>query len=51
VDDPDISYTLTGTVFIGLMRGEIDGFQAFRKKLVKVEARVRDLIKLQKLIG
>ena len=51
VDSPDISYELSGSVFIGLMTGEIDGFQAFRKKLVKVEAPVRDLIKLQKLIG
>lgn len=50
LDNPDIYYTLSGTVFIGLMRGEIDGFKAFRKKLVKVEAPVRDLIKLQKLI-
>ncbi len=51
VENPDIFYTLSGTVFIGLMRGEIDGFKAFRKKLVKVDAPVRDLIKLQKLIG
>ena len=51
IDDPDIFYTLAGNVFIGLMNGEIDGFQAFRKKLVKVKAPVRDLIKLQKLIG
>ncbi len=51
VEHPDISYTLSGSVFIGLMSGQIDGFQAFRKKLVKVEAPVRDLIKLQKLIG
>ena len=51
IEDPDIFYTLSGTIFIGLMRGEIDGFKAFRKKLVKVVAPVRDLIKLQKLIG
>ncbi len=51
VENPNIFYTLSGTVFIGLMRGEIDGFKAFRKKLVKVDAPVRDLIKLQKLIG
>jgi ferredoxin len=51
IEDPDIFYTLSGSVFIGLMRGEIDGFKAYRKKLVKVKASVRDLIKLQKLIG
>ncbi len=28
----------------------IEGFKAFRKKLVKVKAPVKDLIKLQKLI-
>ena len=50
IEDPDIHYVLSGNVFIGLMRGEIDGFKAFRKKLVKVDAPVRDLIKLQKLI-
>ncbi|NHJ47066.1 MAG: hypothetical protein FK733_04690 [Asgard group archaeon] len=51
IENPDIFYTLTGSVFIGLMRGEIDGFKAFRKKLVKVKAPVKDLIKLQKLMG
>ncbi|MBD3191139.1 MAG: 4Fe-4S dicluster domain-containing protein [Candidatus Heimdallarchaeota archaeon] len=51
VENPDIFYTLSGRVFIGLMRGEIDGFKAFRKKLVKVKAPIRVLIKLQKLIG
>ncbi len=51
VDDPDIHYTLAGSVFVGLMRKEIDGFKAFRKKLVQVRAPVTDLIKLQKLIG
>lgn len=50
-DDADIHYTLTGSVFVGLMRKEIDGFKAFRKKLVDVKAPVMDLIKLQKLIG
>ena len=51
LDDPEIHYTLTGSVFVGLMRKEIDGFKAFRKKLVQVKAPVMDLIKLQKLIG
>ncbi|MHA1213159.1 MAG: 4Fe-4S binding protein, partial [Candidatus Heimdallarchaeota archaeon] len=50
IDNPDIFYTLSGAVFIGLMRGEIDGFKAFRKKLVKIKASVKDMIKLQKLI-
>lgn len=51
VEKPDIHYILTGSVFVGLMKGNIDGFKAFRKKLVQVKAPVRDLIKLQKLIG
>jgi ferredoxin len=51
VDDADIHYKLTGPVFAGLMKKEIDGFKAFRKKLVEVKAPVMDLIKLQKLIG
>lgn len=42
---------MTGGVFVGLSTGTIDGFKAYRKKLVKVKARVLDLIKLQKLIG
>jgi len=50
VDNPDISYTLSGTVFIGMMHGEIDAFKAFRKKWVKISASVKDMIKLQKLI-
>lgn len=50
IENPSISYILSGPVFVGLMRGEIDGFKAFRKKLVKVKAPVKDLIKLQKLI-
>ena len=51
IDKPDIHYTMTGSVFVGLSTGTIDGFKAYRKKLVKVKARVLDLIKLQKLIG
>jgi hypothetical protein len=51
VEKPDIHYTLTTHVFIGLTKGTIDGFKAFRKKLVKVKAPVLDLIKLQKLVG
>ncbi|MEA2070539.1 MAG: 4Fe-4S binding protein [Asgard group archaeon] len=51
IENPDIFYTLSGSVFIGLMNGDIDGFKAFRKKLVTVKAPIRDLIKLQKLIG
>jgi len=50
IENPDISYTISGTVFIGMMRGEIDAFKAFRKKLVKIKASVKDMIKLQKLI-
>jgi Pyruvate/2-oxoacid:ferredoxin oxidoreductase delta subunit len=50
IDNPDILYNLSGKVFIGLMRGEIDAFKAFRKKLVKIKAKVKDMIKLQKLI-
>jgi Pyruvate/2-oxoacid:ferredoxin oxidoreductase delta subunit len=50
VDKPDISYTVSGNVFVGMMRGEIDPFKAFRKKLVKIKASVKDMIKLQKLI-
>ncbi|NPE09950.1 MAG: 4Fe-4S binding protein, partial [Asgard group archaeon] len=50
IENPDIFYTLSGTVFIGMMRGEIDGFKAFRKKWVKIKASVKDMIKLQKLI-
>ncbi|MHA1309067.1 MAG: 4Fe-4S binding protein, partial [Candidatus Heimdallarchaeota archaeon] len=37
IEKPDIFYTLSGTVFIGLMRGEINGIKAFRKKLVQVK--------------
>jgi ferredoxin/DNA-binding MarR family transcriptional regulator len=51
IDKPDIEYILSGAVFVGLMKGTLDGFKAFRKKLVEVNAPVRDLIKLQKLIG
>ncbi|MHA1432805.1 MAG: SCP2 sterol-binding domain-containing protein [Candidatus Heimdallarchaeota archaeon] len=50
MEKPDIFYTLSGTVFIGLMRGEINGIKAFRKKLVQVKGSVKDMIKLQKLI-
>jgi len=51
IEKPDIHYILTTNVFIGLSRGTIDGFKAFRKKKVKVKAPVLDLIKLQKLVG
>ena len=51
IEKPDIHYILTSNVFIGLSRGTIDGFKAFRKKMVKVKAPVLDLIKLQKLVG
>lgn len=51
VDKPDVSYIVSGTAFVGMMRGELDALKAFRKKLVKVKAPVKDLIKLQKLIG
>jgi len=50
IENPSIFYTLAGPIFVGLMKGELDGFTAFRKKLVKVKAPVKDLIKLQKLI-
>lgn len=51
IERPDIHYTMTGSVFVGLTTGTIDGFKAYRKKLVTVKAPVLDLIKLQKLIG
>ncbi|NHJ88119.1 MAG: hypothetical protein FK734_21820 [Asgard group archaeon] len=50
IEKPDVFYTVSGTVFIGMMHGHIDAFKAFRKKWVSVKAPVKDLIKLQKLI-
>jgi ferredoxin len=50
-ENAEIIYWVSGPVFVGLMKGTIDGFKAFRKKMVKVKAPVRDLVKLQKLIG
>ena len=51
IEKPNIHYTFTTHVYVGLTRGTIDGFKAFRKKKVKVKAPVLDLIKLQKLVG
>ncbi|MHA1186386.1 MAG: SCP2 sterol-binding domain-containing protein, partial [Candidatus Heimdallarchaeota archaeon] len=51
IDKPDVSYKVTGSAFVGMMRGELDALKAFRKKLVQVKAPIKDLIKLQKLIG
>jgi ferredoxin/DNA-binding MarR family transcriptional regulator len=51
IEKPDIHYILSSNVLIGLSRGTIDGFKAFRTQKVKVKAPVLDLIKLQKLVG
>lgn len=51
IENPDIFYILSGSIFIKLMKGELDAIKAFRKKLVKLNASVKDMIKLQKLMN
>jgi Pyruvate/2-oxoacid:ferredoxin oxidoreductase delta subunit len=49
IENPDIFYTLSGTVFVGMRQGIIDPMKAYRKKLTKADAAIKDLMKLSKL--
>ncbi|MBD3191240.1 MAG: 4Fe-4S dicluster domain-containing protein [Candidatus Heimdallarchaeota archaeon] len=49
VEDPEIQYTMTSGVFVKLMRGELSSAKALRKRLVKVKASIRDLLKMRKI--
>ncbi len=49
VENAEITYIMSTGVFVKVMRGEMNAANALRKKLIKVKASVRDLIKLMKL--
>ncbi|MFW9924413.1 MAG: 4Fe-4S binding protein, partial [Candidatus Thorarchaeota archaeon] len=49
IEDADIVYIMKTGVFVKVMRGEMNAASALRRKLIKVKASVRDLIKLMKL--
>ena len=49
IEDADIVYIMSTGVFVKVMRGEMNAASALRRKLIKVKASVRDLIKLMKL--
>lgn len=46
VNNPDIFYSMPGTVYIGLFRGEVDFMKAKKKGIIKVDAPLKDLIKM-----
>jgi Pyruvate/2-oxoacid:ferredoxin oxidoreductase delta subunit len=50
VENPDIFYSMPGTVYIGLFRGEVDFMKAMRKGIIKVDAPLKDLIELGKIV-
>ncbi len=49
VENADIIYIMKTGVFVKVMRGEMSAVSALRRKLIKVKASVKDLIKLMKL--
>lgn len=49
-DNPDIIEEMSGTTYIKLVRGMIDFMKAKKQKLIKVNAALKDLIKLGKLV-
>jgi NAD-dependent dihydropyrimidine dehydrogenase PreA subunit len=50
VDKPDIYYEWSGTVYMGVFRGEVDFIKAMNKGIIKVEAPIKDLIKMGKIV-
>ncbi len=49
LDNPDISYAMSTDTFLKLNRGEITGFKAYQRKLLKIKATMPETMKLQKL--
>ncbi len=49
VDNPDIFYEMSTETFLAIDRKELSGMKAYSQKLVKVKAKMPDLLKLQKL--
>jgi hypothetical protein len=49
LDQPDVVYEMDTTTFFKINNKEISGMKAYNQKLVKVKAKMPDLLKLQKL--
>lgn len=49
LEDPDIMYSMSTDTFLKLNRGEISGFKAYQRKLLKIKATMQETMKLQKL--
>ena len=49
VEKPEISYQMTTTDYLALMRGEIKGLKLYNQGKLKIKATMPDILKLQKL--
>ncbi|WP_457557865.1 SCP2 sterol-binding domain-containing protein [Candidatus Harpocratesius sp.] len=49
IEKPDILYEMSKDTFLAIDKKEISGMKAYSQKLVKVKAKMPDLLKLQKL--
>ena len=49
LEDPDIMYSMSTDTFLSLNKGEISGFKAWQRKLLKIKATPAETMKLQKL--
>jgi len=49
VEKPEISYQMTTTDYLALMRGEVKGLKLYNQGKLKIKATMPDILKLQKL--
>ena len=49
IEKPDVKYEMSKATFLAIDRKEISGMKAYNQKLVKVKAKMPDLLKLQKI--
>ena len=49
LENPDILYSMSTDTFVSMNKGEISGFKAWQRKLLKIKATPAETMKLQKL--
>ncbi len=49
LENPDIMYSMSTDTFIAMNTGQLSGFKAYQRKLLKIKATMPEILKLQKL--
>ena len=49
LENPDIMYSMSTDTFIDMNTGQLSGFKAYQRKLLKIKATMPEILKLQKL--